>query len=209
VIETLSRRYSRDRWILITLTVRRIVGSLPELASVFKASFKELRRRRLWRDSIRGAIAGYEVTFDAHKGWHFHVHILALRKRWLEQRDLSNAWFEVTAGAGYIVDIRAVRDLRGGLREVIKYVFKPAELRGWGAEQVREFLALRKARLAESFGCFRAVELDLSGFDDQSTEDGAQPLFDGAPCPLCGGELRVLIVPAWMIPSRRGGIDSS
>jgi hypothetical protein len=49
------------------------------------------------------------VTYHARTGWHFHVHLLALRAVWWAQADLAQAWQQATAGAGLVVDIRAVK----------------------------------------------------------------------------------------------------
>lgn len=201
VLRAHARRYPFDRPVFITLTVRSSFDLLSVHDKRFKAWFTKLRRTVLWKGAIRGAVAGFEFTWDVRKGWHYHVHILAFRKVWVEQRDLLAAWVRVTEGAGAAgVDIRSKGTLRMMAEETLKYCFKPADVglvglpeKRWTARQVAEFNSLRRVKLSESYGSLRgfAFEADEPDVEVRELCEGVAPadLHFGSPCPDCGRPL--------------------
>ncbi len=207
VLRAHQRRYPFDRPVLITLTARSTFDSLAVQDKRFKGWFTKLRRTVLWKNSIRGAVASFEFTWDASKGWHFHIHVLAFRKAWVEQSDLLAQWTRITEGAGAAgVDIQSKGTIRSMAEETLKYCFKPADIgltgapeKRWTARQVAEFNTLRRVKLSESYGSLRGFTLDT---DDEATE-AAQPhevdahadLHFGSPCPECGNLLTFETVP--------------
>jgi hypothetical protein len=97
---------------------------------------------------------------------------------------LSDDWRKATGGRGFIVDIRQVRDLKEGFREVLKYSFKPLDIEKnrFDADKLRQFYELsRRGRLAESFGEFYGFE--VAGNDEN--EPLTEHLEVGSPCPRC------------------------
>ncbi len=207
VLRAHQRRYPFDRPVFITLTGRSTFDPLVVHDKTFKGWFTKLRRTVLWTGSIRGAVAAFEFTWDAEKGWHYHIHILAFRKAWVEQSDLLAQWTRITEGAGAAgVDIQSKGSLQSMAEETLKYCFKPTDIgltgapeKRWTARQVAEFNGLRRVKLSESYGSLRGFTLDA---DDEATE-AAQPhevdahadLHFGSPCPDCGSPLTFETVP--------------
>ena len=208
VLRAHARRHPFDRPVLITLTARSSFEPLAVHDRRFKAWFTRFRRAKVWKQSIRGAVAAFEFTWDARKGWHYHAHILAFRKAWVEQSDLLAAWSRITEGAGAAgVDIQSKGTLRSMVEETLKYCFKPADIdltgaaeKRWTARQVSEFNRLRRVKLSESYGSLRGFVPDA---DD--AEAGAElgevgrekedDLHFGSPCPDCGSPLTFETVP--------------
>ena len=184
--QSFAQQHKKDRLILITLTLKNTSDNLLKIHQFFKKSFRKLRQTVGWKSKIRGGVASFEVTVDKQGNWHYHCHILAFRSsaERYEQADLSNDWRRATAGKGFIVDIRQVRDLSAGFREVLKYSFKPLDLakNRFDADKLQQFYALcLRGRLAESFGAFYGLEMP----ETDENEGIAERLEVGSPCPKC------------------------
>jgi hypothetical protein len=191
-LNELTKRHPHDKWVMITLTVRSSHEELIAIVKEFKASFARLRRRPLWRDCIRAAVAGFEVTFSPEHGWHFHCHIMALRRNWLTQAELQEEWTKSTGDELSIPDIRAITNIHEGLSEVLKYVFKPSELGNWTVNELRQFLSLGRIKLAESYGSLRGLIVEDDSFNFGENVDEAETVYAGGPCPKCGEVLSVM-----------------
>ncbi len=206
VLRAHQRRYRFDRPVLITLTARSTFDPLATQDKRFKAWFARLRRTVKWQQCIRGAVAAFEFTWDAEKGWHYHIHVLAFRKAWYDHAELSQQWLRITEGAGEVVDIQSKGSLKTMAEEVTKYCFKPADIgvkgaqnKRWTAEQVAEVNRLRRVKLSECYGSLRGFVLDA---DDHEAEAANAPPADphddlmfGSPCPDCGAPLTFETVP--------------
>jgi hypothetical protein len=176
-----------DRLVFITLTVRNNFDSLADNHKRFREAFRRLRRQSRWSHKIRGGIASFEVAGTECSGWHYHAHILAFRRAYYDQADLTDDWQQATFGEGYIVDIREVNDVNEATQEVLKYVFKPADLNEWSPAMVREFMQMKGARFSSVFGNLYGVKVQEE--TDTDAEADAEKLEDGSPCPQCGDPL--------------------
>ena len=83
-----------------------------------KLNGKSFKVRKL----LKG-LSSLEVTYDEDTKWHPHRHLI-VSMRYMPQIILTVLWQWATEGQGQIVDIRAVKDIAGGLRETIKYTVK-------------------------------------------------------------------------------------
>lgn len=188
-----TRQNEKDRVVMITLTVSNSSDNLLDIHREFKESFRRLRQKVNWKHHIRGGIASFELTVDKSGKWHYHAHLLCLRKSFdrYEQADLSEDWRKATRGAGFIVDIRQVHDLTEGFSEILKYSFKPLDLTKsrFNAERLRQFYELAKrSRLAETFG-------ELYGLETSDEETEIEPELEiGSPCPACQKPLEFVFV---------------
>jgi hypothetical protein len=187
VLRDYQRRHPYDVPVMITLTVAGSHEPLSLIHKQFKHWFRNLRRSVKWQHRTRAGVCGFEVTFSAAHGWHYHVHVLAFRKVWYPQDELAAQWQRVTGGAGVIVDIREVagRDVGNGLSEVLKYALKPADVAVLGVQQVRDYLAMKGARFGETIG-----ELVHWKVEDETDAGECEELTIGSPCPDCGDPLR-------------------
>lgn len=170
---------------LITLTVLN-GDNLLERFGHLKRSLKVLQQRRhRWlsgsRDApwtefakIEAAVGSFEVT-NKGKGWHPHVHILALAASAPDQQALRDEWQGIT-GDSFMLDVRPFHDNQDpadGFMEVMKYAVKFGDLSLEQNWQVAQFLKGR--RLLFSLGLFRGVQVPESLLDEPLDD---LPFFD-------------------------------
>jgi hypothetical protein len=114
-IQQLLRRFPDDRWVLITLTVGSTREPLNTLVPRLQGHFARLRRMALWKRGIRGGVYSIETIYHPTTGWHVHLHALAARQAWCDQKALAAAWQRASRGEGQVVDIRdRDQDVRWG-----------------------------------------------------------------------------------------------
>lgn len=154
---------------LITFTVRN-GDDLAERFGHLQGSFKVLQKRRhRWLSGVRGvaytefakiqgAVGTYETT-NKGKGWHPHIHMVALAASEPSQAALKAEWEAIT-GDSFMVDVRPFKtgqDPAEGFMEVMKYAVKFGELSlsdNWHAAKL-----FAGKRLLFSFGLFRGVKV--------------------------------------------------
>lgn len=132
----IETKYPRHRWILLTLTVKNCaIAELRETVDHMNRSWKRLIQRQNFPGA--GFIRSTEVTRNENDGSaHPHFHALLLvkggyfkGKGYLKQADWTELWrqclkIEYTP----VVNVKAVKDLNGAAKEVLKYTVKPADL---------------------------------------------------------------------------------
>lgn len=179
----------RTGLVLITLTFRHSSDSLRSIDKDFKSAFNKLRRMQAWRKRIAGGVCGYEFNLTT-TGWHYHAHVLAICNEWYDQAALTEDWRMATRGRGMVTDIRCVSREGRGLSKTLRYCFKSPRIEGWTANEVRQFQAMRRVKLAETFGVLRGVT--VAGDDEELGSISNKTLFVGHPCPSCGEPLAKL-----------------
>lgn len=183
------------RLCLLTLTTKNTPTEEEGLRSL-KKSFTKFKRKKVWREHIKGYFGEFEFTFNSKTNdFHVHLHLIVLRGKFWNQSDISDAWREVT-GDSFIVDIREVKDAHKGVKELCKYVVKPLDLSAMPDEKLREVLMMKKGtRMFVSGGCFYGVKLDAT---DEAADAGVLEQFadlkQGDACPICQEELFDVIV---------------
>jgi hypothetical protein len=160
-----------------------------------KADFRKLRNRDIWENCV-GGIGRIENTNSRKHGWHPHLHNLLLLKDYIPQNLLSDSWHEITKDS-MVVDIRQVRDVAAGLVEIIKYPFKPTDLKKLGKAEIQEMLDLKGERLGLSFGILFGLEADddiETTLEDEYSDfiDEAKNLKIGDACPICQTKLDLI-----------------
>jgi hypothetical protein len=133
---------------------------------------------------VLGAVYTFEVT-NKGKGWHPHVHMLALCEEAPSQAKLREEWKSIT-GDSYILDVRPFRVPLDGspeqvssaevqaFVEVFKYALKFSDLSlsdNWEA-----YTILKGQRLIGSLGLFRSVKVSEDLTDELEAEE--QPYID-------------------------------
>lgn len=160
---------------MMTLTIKN-TNDLAAGYDKLREDFTRLRRRNIWTRNVKAAVAGFEVT-NSGSGWHVHVHIF-YDGRFIRQQDLSRVWLSVT-GDSKIVDIRAIHDVHGALKEVMKYPFKPADARNWSDRERGEYCSVMAGkRRYTTYGAWYGEKL-------------VEPRKKGC-CPDCGGEMTIM-----------------
>lgn len=146
-------RSMRDPKLLTLTTVAR-----EELASgivrTLRQCFQRLLHRKYFRDRIRGGLYVIELKCTG-RGWNVHIHAL-IDALYLDQAAISTAWRKIT-GDSYVVDIRRASSPRGGLKYILKYLFKAPSLNG---QEDTYDEVLKGARLVQAFGAFYRAKVD-------------------------------------------------
>lgn len=152
----------------ITLTLRHKREPLFLTLARLRASFRELRRSRLWSDSTAGGVYSIEVKRNAETGcWHAHIHVIA-DGHFIAQARLSALW-KIITGDSCVVDIRAIRSKRDVAIYVTKYISKPADVLSWPAAAVHEYARdMAGVRAVHTFGKHH-------GTHSEATDDGCYP----------------------------------
>jgi hypothetical protein len=182
------------RLCFLTLTIKNTPTLEAGLAKM-KKSFAQFKRKKAFKEHIKGYFGGFENPYKTReKGFNVHLHLLVLRGKFWNQSDISDAWREAT-GDSFVVDIREVKDVYKGVRELCKYVVKPVDLLTMPDEQFREVVEMKKGtRMFISGGCFYNVKLD----DDDAVDDNVFTQFAdlkaGDACPFCKEELFDVLV---------------
>jgi hypothetical protein len=155
-------------------------------------AFKKLQRRSFWKGFFKGGTWSLEFTKDKNGLHHTHLHIVAFRRKFFDIELLRSEWLAVT-GDSHVLNLKPIQDIAAGLREVVKYVSKPLDIRRFGAADLKEFIGLKNMRMFGTFGEFRDF---CKGFDP-SDNDGAtddleslsRDLTEGCACPKCNEPL--------------------
>lgn len=115
---------------------------------------------------IAGAVGAYEATYSPNKGWHPHMHMVALCDGWMAHSAMVDEWREIT-GDSFIVGISALnraKPISDAFCEVFKYALKFADLQPATVWEAAE--ALRRQRMVFSLGNLRGVEIPESLLDE-------------------------------------------
>ncbi len=190
-----AMRTNKGRLCLLTLTTKNAAtldGGLVKL----KNAFTKFKRRKEFKEHIRGYFGAFEYTFNPKTNdFHVHLHLIILRGKFWNQSDISDAWRDVT-GDSFIVDIREIKNAHKGVKEVCKYPMKPADLMAMPDDKFLEVVKMKKGtRMFISGGCFYNVKLDDA---DDAADDNVFSQFadltEGDACPFCKEELFDVLV---------------
>lgn len=158
-------KQKRKRWKFLTLTLRSTEDLSKQLEHLI-SSFRKLRNRRLWKDSVTGGLYVVELTHSP-KGWHCHLHVI-MQSSYIPQYHLSRVWNAISGSP--VVDIREVKN-NGLATYLTQYLTKcdvPLDHRNEAED------AMRGRRMWSPFGLAH----------DLNCQYKPQP----APCPCCGCE---------------------
>jgi hypothetical protein len=187
---------TQGRLCFLTLTMKNSATLEKGLAKL-KNSFAKFKRKKVFRDSVKGYFGGFEYTFNPQtKDFHVHLHLIILRGKFWNQSDISDTWRDVT-GDSFIVDIREIRNAHKGVKELCKYIVKPLDLLAMSDDKLREVMMMKKGtRMFVSGGCFYNVKLDDADDDaDENVFSQFADLKEGDACPICSETLFDVIVP--------------
>jgi hypothetical protein len=178
----------------LVLTQTHRAETRKQSAKRIKDSFTKLQRRGFWREFFKGGTWSLEFTKDRNGLHHTHLHIIGFRRKFFDIELLRDEWLAVT-GDSYVLHLKPIQDVATGLREVVKYVSKPLDIRRFGADDLKEFLGLKNMRMFGTFGEFRDFCKDFEPSDEGAAvgelESLARDLVEGCACPhpQCGDPL--------------------
>jgi hypothetical protein len=146
-----------------TITLRATQATLVNQLQRLTESFKSLRRRKWWKETVVGGALFIEVKLGENsKAWHVHGHLLT-EGSFIDQRTFAQEWHAVT-GDSYIVDVRACPDPERRAMYVTKYATKPAHPSVLQSpDHLQEFVtAIKGKRLFQCFGTWKDFALDAT-----------------------------------------------
>lgn len=166
--------------VMITLTVKNGFN-FKERFDHLTNSFKKLQKSR--RDYLRkgtgfnefckieGAAFSYETTYSDEKGYHPHIHMVAMLDKYIVKKKLDSDWEKITKDSK-VTDVRELKGFQSGneqelfksFLEVFKYSLKFSDLKH--DQVLMMYDALRGRRLQGSFGCFWGVEVPENDTDE-------------------------------------------
>jgi diadenosine tetraphosphate (Ap4A) HIT family hydrolase len=197
--------------LVLTQTHRK--ETRKQSAKRIKDAFTKLHRNSFWKEFFKGGTWSLEFTKDKNGLHHTHLHIIGFRRKFFDIELLRSEWLAVT-GDSHVLNLKPIQDIAAGLREVVKYVSKPLDIRRFGADDLREFLKLKKMQMFGTFGEFRDF---CTGFDP-SDNDGdevseleslSRDLTEGCACPKCNEPLFDLRLSSDELLRFYEGIESS
>jgi hypothetical protein len=182
------------RLCFLTLTMKNAATYEAAILKMKKA-FSKFKRKKIFKEHIKGFFGGFECPFNPKsKDFNIHLHLIVLRGKFWSQAEISKAWQEVT-GDSFVVDIREVKDVHEGVKELCKYVVKPLDLLKMPDNKFREVVELKKGtRMFVSGGCFYGVKLDEADEADETVFSQFADLKQGDACPFCSEELFDVLV---------------
>jgi hypothetical protein len=182
------------RLCLLTLTTKN-TATLEAGLSRLKKDFVKFKRKKEFKQHIQGYFGAFEYTYNSKtKDFHVHLHLIVLRGKFWNQSDISDAWREVT-GDSFIVDIREIKDIHKGVKEVSKYILKHTDLLKMPDDKFREVVEMKKGtKMFISGGCFYNVKLDDALDGDGDLFDEFADLKEGDACPFCSEMLFDVLV---------------
>jgi hypothetical protein len=186
---------NKGRLCLLTLTMKN-AATLDGGLSNLKKAFTQFKRKKVFKERIKGYFGGFEYTFNPKTNdFHVHLHLIVLRGKFWNQSDISDAWRDVT-GDSFIVDIREIKDAGKGVKEVCKYVVKSNDLMKMPDDKFLEVVKMKKGtRMFISGGCFYNVKLDEDAADaDDNIFSQFADLTEGDACPFCNERLFDVLV---------------
>jgi diadenosine tetraphosphate (Ap4A) HIT family hydrolase len=190
------RAFLRDHHVTpvhLVLTQTHKKETRKQSAKRINDAFKKLQRRSFWKEFFKGGTWSLEFTKDKNGLHHTHLHIIGFRRKFFDIELLRSEWLAVT-GDSHVLNLKPILDIAAGLREVVKYVSKPLDVRRFGADDLREFLKLKNMRMFGTFGEFREFckgfdRSDNDGDEVSELEKANRDLTEGCACPKCNAPL--------------------
>lgn len=136
----------------ITLTLKNSAAPLAGQIDLLYTYFTYLRKKKLWKESVKGGVWFFQVTYNHNDGeWHPHIHIAA-DSTFLDKWELSALWLEITKNS-MIVDVDNIDSDERAAEYVAKYGAKPAFLKDLGVDNsIEAITAMHGRRILGKFG---------------------------------------------------------
>jgi hypothetical protein len=196
--------------LVLTQTHRK--ENRKQSAKRIKDSLTRLQRRGFWKEYFKGGTWSLEFTKDKNGLHHTHLHIIGFRRKFFDIELLRGEWLAAT-GDSHVLHLKQIQDIAAGLREVVKYVSKPLDIRRFGADDLKEFLGLKNMRMFGTFGEFRDFCKDFEPSDNDADgsdlESFSRDLVEGCACPQCDEPLFDLRMSAKELPQFYEQVESS
>jgi diadenosine tetraphosphate (Ap4A) HIT family hydrolase len=206
-------RHHRVTPVHLVLTQTHKAETRKQSAKRINDAFKKLQRRSFWKEFFKGGTWSVEFTKDKNGLHHTHLHIVGFRRKFFDIELLRSEWLAVT-GDSHVLNLKPIQDIAAGLREVVKYVSKPLDIRRFGSADLKEFIGLKNMRMFGTFGEFRDFcksfdPSDNDGDEVSESESSSRDLTEGCACPKCAAPLFDLRLSSDELLRFYEGIESS
>ncbi len=163
-------------------------------------AIKRLVDRKFWKNAFAGSLNSYEFTISSRTSStgaiHYHAHLLVFCKLSIGQRNkdwLSKfraVWSDVSRGENKNLKIRPVTDLKAGVREILKYIVKPSDIKQFSTNHLAQVEELRKHKMVSTTGEFHKFvkayrQSEKSSVVKPESEMVQKELCVGDACPMC------------------------
>ena len=191
IINYISTKYSRSKYLFLTLTIKNVPGSeLSAAIDNLTRAWQNMSKQKRIKNVVLGTVRSIEITYNKSSNtYHPHLHILIhttsdiyAGRNYISQAEFSDRW-KSAAGIDYqpIIDIRRIKHNRGReIAEIAKYSVKPIE---WDkcAESVIITLddVLHKRHLLSLSGTMREAKRDLKIADIEDKKEWLQNFDEG------------------------------
>lgn len=141
------------------LTVTSSSRPLAEQLRSLRRAFARLRRSAWWKGLVAGGCYTIEVTINKTTGlWHPHLHII-FDGQFIPHKALQAHWHKASGGSK-IVWLAAIDRRLDMVKELCKYIGKPARMNTFTGPQIREYArAVSGSRMMHAFGSLHGVPL--------------------------------------------------
>lgn len=200
MIQKIQEKNPKQRWALLTLTVKNVPGTgLPTAIDDMIKAWGRFRKLRPVCRAMVGCVRTLEITWKKVDGVmmaHPHLHILVAMGDFMKQAEWRDCW-RGACQLDYdpVVDIRAVKDLNQVACEVSKYVSKTPTVAKDHTEVLRyEVPALSGRNLWFLHGLCKDVDKELRDAEPEleiGDEITTEQLLESPHkrCQVCGAVL--------------------
>lgn len=138
IINYINEKYSRSKYLFLTLTIKNVSGSeLSSAIDKLTRGWQNMSKQKRIRNAVLGTVRSIEITYNKRSNtYHPHLHVLIHTteqiysgRNYISQAEISDRW-RSAAGIDYqpVVDIRRVQHNNGReIAEIAKYSVKPLE----------------------------------------------------------------------------------
>lgn len=183
IINYINSKYSRSKYLFLTLTIKNVSGSeLSNAIDDLTRGWQNMSKQKRIKNVVLGTVRSIEITYNKRSNtYHPHLHILIHTtsdvysgRNYISQAEFSERW-RSAVGIDYqpVVDVRRLQRNNGReIAEIAKYSVKPLE---WDkcAESVIITLddVLHKRHLLSLSGTMREAKRDLKIADIEDKKE--------------------------------------
>ena len=191
IIKYINEKYSRSKYLFLTLTIKNVSGSeLSNAIDTLTRAWQNMSKQKRIKNIVLGTVRSIEITYNKRTNtYHPHLHVLIhttadvyAGRNYISQAEFSDRW-RSAAGIDYqpVVDVRRLRYNSGReVAEIAKYSVKPLE---WDkcAESVIITLddVLHKRHLLSLSGTMREAKRELKIADIEDKKEWIQNFDEG------------------------------
>ena len=183
IIKYINTKYSRSKYLFLTLTIKNVPGSeLSNAIDNLTRGWQNMSKQKRITNVVLGTVRSIEITYNKRSNtYHPHLHVLIhttndiyAGRNYISQAEFADRW-QSAAGIDYqpVVDVRRLRHNNGReVAEIAKYSVKPLE---WDkcSESVIVTLddVLHKRHLLSLSGTMREAKRDLKIADIEEKKE--------------------------------------